>query len=180
MSSAKTLLSFEEFEKLPQEDGAAHELAEGELIRMTPGRLRHNRVRDNIAFCLRQFLVSKTLGEVVIETEFQLSSDTVRIPDAAFVSAKHIKEVDPDRPLMVPPALVVEVVSPNDPAADLAKKVGQYLHAGASTVWVIYPNLREAHIFQPDVSPRIVRNKEPLSDEKLLPGFSLPLHTIFS
>jgi len=176
--SAMTHFTVEEFEKLPRHEGVCLELTQGELIQRTPGRLRHNRVRDKIAFSLRQFVEANRLGEIVIETDFQLSPDTVRIPDAAFVTAEYIQQVDPDRPLTVPPALVIEVVSPTDRAADLLKKVEQYLQAGAFTVWVIYPNVREAHIFQKNQQPRVLREAESLTEENLLPGFTIPLATV--
>jgi Uma2 family endonuclease len=157
-----------------------HEVTGDQQFHKTPGRLGHNRIRDRIAFGLRQFLEVNGLGEVVVETEFRFSPDTVLVPDVAFVTAEHIKQVDPDQPLAVPPALVIEVVTPNDLAADLAMKIDQYLRAGASAVWVIYPNVREAHIFHPDLSLRIVGGEELLAEEKLLPGFSLPLNALFS
>jgi len=177
--TARTHVTVEEFEKLPRHEGVYLELTQGELIQRTPGRLRHNRVRDKIAFSLRQFVEVNRLGEIVIETEFQLSPDTVRIPDAAFVTAEHIQQVDPDRPLTVPPALVIEVVSPTDLAADLLKKVEQYLAAGAFSVWVIYPNVREAHVFQKNQQPRVLREPESLTEETLLPGFTITLATVF-
>ncbi|HWX54432.1 MAG TPA: Uma2 family endonuclease [Verrucomicrobiae bacterium] len=156
-----------------------YEATEGEPVPDAPGSLAHTGIRDSIAYRLRQFLETNALGEAMVATKFQLSPDTVRVPDVAFVSAEHIEQVDPDRALAVPPALVIEVVSPNDLAAPLIKKVDQYLLAGASAVWVIYPNVREAHIFRADRSLRIVRNQELLVDEKVLPGFSLPLNTLF-
>ncbi|HJX85109.1 MAG TPA: Uma2 family endonuclease [Candidatus Angelobacter sp.] len=154
-------------------------MVEDEPVLKAPGRLRHNRIRDFIAFRLRQFLETNPLGEVVVDTEFQLRPNVVRIPDIAFVKADHIKEVNADLPISVPLKLAIEVVSPNDGAADLVEKVDEYLRAGVLSVWVIYPNMLEAHIFRPGVNPRILRKEELLTEEKLLPGFSLPLNTIF-
>ncbi len=165
-------------EKLAQ-GHPAEELVEDESVLKAPGRLRHNRIRDFLAFRLRQFLETNPLGEVVVDTEFQLRPNMVRIPDIAFVTAEHIKEVNADLPISVPLTLAIEVVSPNDGAADLVEKIDEYLRAGALSVWVIYPNMLEAHIFRPGVNPRIQRSQELLSEEKLLPGFSLPLNTIF-
>ena len=163
---------------LTQEE-AAYESDEGRPIPSGPGRLRHNRIRDHIAFRLRQFLETNRLGEVMTETEFQLPSETILIPDVAFVTAERLKEIDPDEPLPVPPALVIEVVSPSDLAADLVRDVDLFLRAGVSAVWVIYSNVRQAHIFEPNGSLRIVRDKELLFEEKLLPGFSVALNTLF-
>ena len=45
----KTLLTLEQFDQLPEEEGAHYELDEGELIAMPTARPRHNLVWDNIA-----------------------------------------------------------------------------------------------------------------------------------
>jgi len=45
----KTLLTLEQFDQLPEEEGVRYELDEGELIVMPTARPRHNLVRDNIA-----------------------------------------------------------------------------------------------------------------------------------
>jgi len=160
---------------------SAEELVEDEPVLKAPDRLRHNRIRDFIVFRLRQFLETSPLGEVVVNTEFQLrpQANAVRVPDVAFVTAEQIKEVNADLPVSSPPTLAIEIVSPDDGAADLVEKIDEYLRAGALSVWVIYPNMLEAHIFRSGANPRILRNQELLSDEKLLPGFSLPLNAIF-
>ena len=48
----------------------------------------HNRIRDEIGFRLRELVRLRKLGEVTIETDFQLSEDTVRRPDVAFISCR--------------------------------------------------------------------------------------------
>src|SRR5947209_4396761 len=70
--------------------------------------------------------------------------------------------------------LAFEVISPNNRAADIAKKTQQYLDAGCKTVWIIYPSLRRAEIHS-TTGVRMVREPQHLEDELLLPGFSLSL-----
>ncbi|MGH2509282.1 MAG: Uma2 family endonuclease, partial [Ktedonobacteraceae bacterium] len=45
----KELLTLEQFEQLPVQEDKVFELDEGELRVMSPGRPRHNRVRDRLA-----------------------------------------------------------------------------------------------------------------------------------
>src|SRR5437016_9983142 len=111
---AKTLLTREQFDQLPEEEGVYYELDEGELIVMSPARPRHNQVRDNVADPLRRFVRERGLGEVFTETDFRLSQDTVRIPDVAFVTADRMKQLDLDRRIEGAPTLAIEVVSPTD------------------------------------------------------------------
>ena len=175
----KTLLTLEQFDQLPEEEGVRYELDEGELIVMPTARPRHNLVRDNIADPLRRFVRERGLGEVFRETDVQLSPQTVRIPDAAFVTADRMKQLDLDRRIAEAPALVIEVVSPTDFAAALVGKVNQYLAAGAQAVWVVYPELREIHTYGPGAATAILREQDVLEDQRLFTGFSLPVKQIF-
>ncbi len=151
----KTPLPLEQFEQLPVQEGKLFELDEGELSVMSPGRPRHNRVRDRLAHRLMHVVEERGLGEIFIETEFRLSADTVRIPDVAFVPAERARQIDPDRPIEGAPALAIEVVSPTDLAEDLARKVDQYLAAGAQAVWVLYPNVKSIPISRAESVQRL-------------------------
>jgi len=103
----------------------------------------------------------------------------VRIPDAAFVTADRMKQLDLDRRIAEAPASVIEVVSPTDFAAALVRKVNQYLAAGAQALWVVYAELRQIHVFGPGAVSAILREQDVLEDQRLFPGFSLPVREIF-
>jgi len=62
-----TKLTFEEFQKLPEREGAIYELDEGELLMEPSPALRHNLIRQRIAMKLIQFVESRSLGIVVEE-----------------------------------------------------------------------------------------------------------------
>jgi Uma2 family endonuclease len=170
--SAKTLLTLEQFEHLPDTEGA-FELDEGELIPMTMARLRHSRIRDRVARRLTEHAEPRGAGEVCIELDFQLSPDTVRRPDVALLSAEQVAHLDPDEVVVGAPILAIEIVSPNDSAQELSRKVELFLAAGTKRVWVFYPKTREVHCFSPGGNCRILRGDEVLKDDELLPGFSI-------
>ena len=174
-----TRLTFEEFQRLPEREGAIYELDEGELLMEPSPAARHNLIRQRITMQLMQFVESKHLGIVLEEMDFRLGPDTVRNPDVAFVNKEHLQKIDLDRsPIDGAPALAVEVISPNNRAEDMAKKTHQYLEAGCKTVWIIYPSLRLAEIHSA-VGVRTVKEPKSLQDELLFPGFSLSLSYIF-
>lgn len=177
--ASKTLLTVDQFEHLPPQEGKLLELDEGELRPMSPGRPRHNRVRDWLARRLTEVVEQGNLGEIFVETEFRLASDTVRIPDAAFVRTEQVKQIDPDLPIDGAPALAIEVVSPTDLAEDLARKIDQYLAAGTEAVWVLYPKVREVHTYQGRGTSRTLGDGELLEDAGLLPGFSVQVSHLF-
>jgi len=177
--ATKTLLTIEKFDQLPIREGILYELNEGEVVTMTEPMPRHNWVRDNVAAALRDFAHPRHLGRVLLETGYQLTPETVRIPDVSFVSADRMREIDLDRRIQGAPALAIEVVSPTDLAEGLTQKVKQYLAAGAKAVWVFYPKTRDVQVFRADGGSFVGREHEALEDPDLVPGFSLDLKTVF-
>ena len=178
MSTATNIkkITFEEYERLPED--SRFELYRGELIDMTPGTPKHNTIRDEIAFALREFAKKKGLGRVYIETAFRLFPDIVLIPDAAFVTAAQLKTADQDRAaFLFAPTLAIEVVSPSNPALEMIKKTELYLSAGSRAVWIVYPVSQTVKIYQPG-SERV--ETATLTDQDLFPGFSLALAEVFN
>jgi Uma2 family endonuclease len=177
--ATKTLLTIELFDQLPISEGILYELNQGELVSITESMPRHNKVRDGIARLMGNFVEERRLGTVFVETGFQLSPETVRIPDVSFVPADRVREIDLDRRIQGAPALAIEVVSPSDLAEGLTKKVKQYLAAGGETVWVFYPKTRDVQVFRADGGSFVRREHETLEDHDLLPGYSLDLRAVF-
>ena len=77
----------------------------------------------------------------------------------------------------------MEVVSPSNTSATVARKVAEYLAAGSLRVWVAYPattsSTRRVIIHYPDGTSTTYTGDDVITDEELLPGFSLPLSEIF-
>ena len=177
--ATKSLLTIEQFDQLPIREGILYELNEGEVVTVTEAVPRHNWVRDNIAAALRDFAHPRRLGRVFVETGYQLTPETVRIPDVSFVPADRMLEIDLDRRIQGAPALAVEVVSPTDLAEELRQKIEQYLATGAKAVWVFYPKTREVQVFRADGGSFVLREPGVLEEPDVLPGFSLDLKTVF-
>ena len=172
-------LTFDDFLKIPEREGMTYELDEGELVMEPSPVLRHNVIRQRIAAELRQFVESRNLGIVVEEMDFRLGPDTVRNPDAAFITTEHLRKIDPDRsPAEGAPALAVEVISPSNRTEDTAKKIQQYLKAGSCSVWIVHPKLRLVEVHTRD-GGHTVREPDLLRDEAILQGFSMSLSKAF-
>jgi Uma2 family endonuclease len=183
MGATKTLLTLEEFARLPDaENGLAQELDEGELIRMTVPKPRHNRVRNRIYQNFVDYLRIHPVGEVFIEEGFVLSEEpaTLRIPDVSFLRRERAVAGNLDEWFVGAPDLAIEVASPGDTPPDLLRRVSQYLKAGSRVVWVVYPTAREVHVFEASGAVRVLRSGESLEAPELLPGFSLPLDELFA
>jgi len=178
----KTLLTVAEFEKLPEKEGVRYELDEGELVEMTFPTPRHNLIAAKIYEVLAGFARPRNLGIVFpSDTGYVLSRRpaTMRGPDISFIRRERSTAIDLDHNIESAPDLAVEVVSENDTARDLQKKVRQYLAAGSQTVWVVYPATREVHVFESDGSVLRLTAERNLESPHLLPGFSHPVADLF-
>jgi Uma2 family endonuclease len=171
-----TRLTLAGYEKLPDKEGTHYELDEGTLLMEPSPALRHNLIRQRIAVQLTQFVRSHQLGVVVGEMDFRLGTDTVRNPDVAFITADHLRNIDPDHsPAEGTPALAVEVISTTNLAQDTAKKVRQYLDAGSRAVWLVYPALRLIEVHD-SAGARRITEPESLQESRCLPASNFPFH----
>jgi Uma2 family endonuclease len=178
MGAITTKLTFAEFQNLPEPEGKTYELDEGELLMNPSPTVQHNRIRDRIARRLAEFVEAQNAGEVMVEVDFRLESDTVRNPDVAFVTADHLRRIDVNRsPVEGAPALAVEVISPANSAQDTKKKVHQFLRSGSRSVWIVYPSMRLVEVHTSS-GVRNVQAPEKLADETVLPGFALSLQYV--
>jgi len=78
------------------------------------------------------------------------------------------------------PDLAVEVFSPSDSPAQLMRKIKQYLAAGAHTIWVVYPEQKQVHVIEAAGADRILDAADTLDCPELLPGFSVPVESLFT
>ena len=175
--ATKTLLTVEQFEQLP-DDGARHELDEGELIVMPSPFGQHGRIQLKIGSILLSFVDSRSLGLVFTETGFRLSRDTVRGPDISFIRAERASALDLKKRFECAPDLAIEIISPSETAKEIAHKVRQYLQAG-SAVWVVYPDDRTVHVFETSKNARVLEADDLIEAPTLLPGFSVRVSELF-
>ncbi len=176
--STQTLLTVAEFERLP-DDGNQHELDEGELIVMPPPMLGHGRIQIRLARTLGNFVDINALGEVLTETGFRLFADTVRAPDVSFIASKNRSRLDLKHYSELAPDLAIEILSPSDVASQWNRKIRQYLKAGSHTVWVIDPEVQTVSVYNSDGSFRMLGPDDQIDAPELLPGFSVPVHSLF-
>src|SRR6266403_987143 len=114
--ATKTLLTLEQFERLP-DDGMRHELDEGELVSTPPPMFLHGKIQSRTAQRLANFVEPRSLGMVVTESGYRLTSDTVRAPDVSFIWVERTLILDLARRFEGAPDLAVEIISPSETAA---------------------------------------------------------------
>jgi Uma2 family endonuclease len=174
--ATRTLLTFEQFEKYP-DDGRKHELLKGEHTTLPPPKRPHTRVQQNLQDALRPYVREHRLGEVHIEAGFKLSSDSWLQPDVSFVRSAQMQRGDPNEYYEGSPALAIEVASESNTAAQLDLKMELYFAHGGEEVWIVYPQTHRVRAYFPD------GHSETLAGElrsALFPGWSAPLSAIFA
>lgn len=106
--------------------------------------------------------------------------DTVKGADACFLTND---QLPPRRSkegyLITIPALIVEVVSKNERRPQMEARVNAYLAAGARAVWVANPRPRTVTVYRPDQPPLVLREKDTLTAEGIIPDLSYPVHRLF-
>lgn len=158
------------------------ELVRGELVMISPGKGRHGVVSARILGELIAFVRKNDLGEVLgSSTGYVLSRDpdTVREPDVSFVSAQRFKGQDLDAFLDGAPDLAVEVLSPSNTAAEMRAKMDDYFGAGCRVMWIVDPLRRSVVVHCPDGSSKVLTEDDTLTEEELLPGFSMVVREAF-
>jgi Uma2 family endonuclease len=178
MATTTHLLTWEEFERLPG-DGK-FELIEGRLLNVPPPKKGHSRVAKRL---LRALLAveNRVPVEVYPEAGYKLSNHPASWlqPDLSLVKRDRDRQTRDDGYFIGAPELAVEVVSPSDVAADLARKVKLFLVSGAKAVWVIYPDSREVQIHMPDGTSFTRTAGQNLTLPDVLPDWEFPVAKLF-
>jgi Uma2 family endonuclease len=176
--SGAALLTAEEF-WLRCGDDRNLELVGGRVVKHLPTAPTHGSLDSRLNLKLAGYVIERGLGEVYLNTGFVLARnpDVVRGPDQAFVSASRLaaKPPPPRGFWEIAPDLVVEIVSPEDTAEEIAEKVGDYLRSGVRLIWIIYPRRKQLHVFRPGRDPHILQGDDAIEGEDVVPGFRVPL-----
>ena len=167
------------------------ELADGELLVMTPAWSDHGYLGRALFRALDAHVRTHQLGEVFgdgfgYELPLPTRPDTFRVPDVSFVRSARIPRPRPrTRAFAIAPDLAVEVKSPSDGPKVLKGKLRDYLEAGTPLVWVVDGDRRTVAVHAPGASAsivpaRVLRAGDTLDGGAVLPGFTLPLATLFA
>ena len=164
-------------------DGCKYELVGRELHTMSPSGLDHSVVCATMGFLLLEFCRGKDLGVVMDgQAGFYMKNGDLFSPDVSFVNAARWKTLPREKRKKFfrgSPDLAVEVLSPSEPRRHIKRKVAAYLENDTRLVWVVDPVLRSVTVFAPGAEPRVLSVSQTLAAEPVLPGFAIPVASIF-
>ena len=88
-------------------------------------------------------------------------------------------EITWDRHCEFGPDLAVEILSPDDNAARLQRKIARYLAAGTSIVWVMDPEAVTTTVYRNSGIFQTLNADDLIDAPDLLSGFSIPVRALF-
>lgn len=110
------------------------ELNERGRIEMSPATNRHGILQSRMVRLMAKFLSE---GESITECAIRTATG-VKVADVAWGSKAFFKRQAPDRdPFEYAPDICVEIVSPGNSDAEMARKIAAYLQRGALEVWLV-------------------------------------------
>lgn len=170
----------EELWRLPDHGGHS-ELIDGRLVLMEPGNFEHGRIALTAGYLLTNHVRTTGCGVTLAsETGFVLAEDTVRAPDAAFVSRERAEAVGCTEKFWPgAPDFAIEVVSPNDSPGEVRSKALSWLAAGTHAVLVLEPPQRTATIYRPGGDVQ-THNDGTLDLSDAVPGWHVAVADLFA
>jgi Uma2 family endonuclease len=177
MAAITTLLTIDDFERLPADIAKGHELVDGELVDVSGNNPLHNWLRDYLVAILLSFVADRGLGRVISEQEYDFEGNA-HGPDVSFFSPAKALLVDRKKRVQrFVPDLAVEIASESDTYEGLMRKKDRYLRAGVSEVWLIAPEIEEV-VIHTARTIRALRGTDAIETD-LLPGFSIAVERLF-
>jgi len=158
----------------PEQANKWFELVRGEAIELSSPTKPHGVVCIKVGTRLMAYAEQRGCGYVTCNDSgviLERDPDTVRGPDIAFYEdANTFAELHPKYG-EVPPRVAVEVLSPNDRANKVLRKINDYLRCGVGLVWVIDPEIRTVTVHRPGKAQVELEESQELTGEDVLPDF---------
>jgi Uma2 family endonuclease len=157
------------------------ELVDGVLVEKTMGKLESLLAAAIIAI-LRGFVSPRHLGIITAPDGMMRLSPTIfRAPDVAFIAWRRVPEgqLSEESLAEVVPDLAIEVLSPSNTKAEMARKRREYFAAGVRLVWEVDPRSRTVNVYHAPDESTLLDITMTLDGGDVLPGFFLPLLDLF-
>lgn len=163
-------------------EGRACELIEGVLVEKTLGTYE-----SYLAVLLSHFLTMhvRNLGHGIVlgaDGMLRLAPGLIRIPDVSFISWERLagRRLGEQAVADCIPDLAVEVISEHNTREEMEEKLREYFKYGVRSVWYVYPDSREVHVYTSADRRTILSEEDWLDGGDVLPGFRLELRELFA
>ncbi len=161
--------------------GSLCELVDGTLVEKAVG-YEQSVVAATILRIVGWYVSKKSLGLVSgADGFFQLLSST-RGPDVAFVARDRLPQgrMPSQAYPQIAPNLVVEVLSPANTIAEMARKRMEYFHAGVDVVWMVDCLNRSVAVYTSPTAVQVLGETEAIDGGVALPEFTARVKDFFA
>jgi len=174
-------ITADDFEKFDPE--WRYDLIRGELFPMPPfPSEQHGEITADFATEASWFVKSNNLGKTyAAETRFVIEQnpDTSIASDWAFIAKDRAPKIPSDKFSRIIPDAILEVRSPSDRESAVVNKMNRWIAAGVRIGWELNPKKRIMTVYRPNAEPRQIDINGTISGEDVLPGFELPMRSLF-
>ena len=168
----RTLEEFMEWEQ--PNDGFKYEWNDGEIIKFEGMNRKQTFIFDVLINLFFEKGLNK-IGQLIPETDVQLTGIQMRRPDIAFFTKKQLYEEDVD----FIPEFAIEVISSGDKLIDVENKLIEYFKAGVKVVWHIIPAKEVVYVYTSRSEVKICFDKDICSAKPVLEDFEISVEDIF-
>ncbi len=173
-TAATALVTFAEFEKLPDPLGFRLELHNGEVVNVPPPKHGHSFIAHNLFDALKLACPPATF--VGMELGFRVADRNYRVSDVAMMPLARWRSLPRDGYMEGAPEVVVEVLSPSNSALEMLDKEQLCLENGCREFWIVDPKKQTVRISTPTGHFSIYKAGEQIP---LLYGGALAVNSLF-
>lgn len=118
-------------------------------------------------------------SRLIAESDMYLTETNYRRPDAACFTREQIRAGAENTDVSAA-SFVIELISPTDREAYLARKITDYFAAGVQVLWYVYPNRQQVFVYlsPQDILP-CTRPGDVCSAAPALPDFAVTVEELF-
>ncbi len=171
-------LTLEKFLRWKPEDGYKYEWVNGIIEKtersMTP---EQQYIIHNLQRKFTQTAHYQEGGDLVVETDATLNGGEVRRPDVSLMTAQQRKECAFGKPFL--PVFVVEIISKNDSANKIRRKLNTYFKNGVQVVWQIFPEFQTVDVYTSPTQVQVLEGDNICSASPAVPDFAMSVNDIF-
>jgi Uma2 family endonuclease len=175
-----------DLDALPDDSGwNRYEIIEGELFVTRAPHIRHQGAAGNLHLELELWSRKTQLGQAFQTPGVVFSPTDAVIPDVVWISRDRLAHgIDSAGHLIVPPELIIEILSPGElnQQRDQAVKLKLYDRYGVQEYWIVNWQLKVLEIYRRNemqLQPVATLLENDSLTSPLLPGFSISVAQIF-
>jgi len=169
-------------EDLLAERDSLVELIDSTLVEKAMG-VRSAFMATYLGYFLSAFIIDLKLGKLLgADMIGRTGPNQLRLPDLSYYSKSRWNGSWKKLPNIMPvmPELAVEVLSDGNTKGEMQRKRKEYFAAGCLLVWIVDPMKETVHVCTAPEMGNLLERSDTLDGGTVLPGFTLPLETLFA